>query len=252
MGGNAIKEARPLQQDELRPTYEWVEQNVLPLLGLTKRDAIPTGSFCKKKQGETSGDIDVSFKAKKFLDEGLKFEEVATSINLILIGEGFETKLVKGFDLVSIKVPIKGDEKNGYAQVDLIPTTDLKWAKFMYHSPNLGEGESKYKGAVRNSLLMAIVSESTKENLKLFENQIAEYKSLAIRFPTGVWNMKRSFVGKKGEIIKTSKVIESKFVTNNPQDVIDLILGKGYKVDAANSFETLWEIIHRKDFVHKD
>ena len=182
----------------------------------------------------------------------MKFEEVSEAINQILNEEhGFETTLLKGFDQVSVKVPICGDESKGYAQVDLMPSPDLKWAKFMYHSPNLAEGESKYKGAARNALLMAIVSESTKEVTKLFEGKAEEYTSLAIRFPTGVWNIKRSFMGKKGNLVQKGTVLGSEFITNDPQDVIDIALGEGYKPASANSFETLWEIIHRKDFIHK-
>jgi len=252
MGGKAIKDVRPLSQDEMLPTYEWVEQNILPLLYLDKKDAIPIGSFGKKPKNETSGDIDVAINANKFMTNGLKFEDIAIGIDYVLNEEeGFDTTLLKGFDQVSVSVPINGDPKNGYAQVDLMPSPDLNWAKFMYHSPNLSEEESKYKGAVRNALMMALISESTKEITKLFEGQTEEYNSLAIRFPTGVWNIKRSLMGKKGKIIKKGVVLESEFITRNPQDVIDLALGEGYGIAAANSFETLWEVIHRKNFNHK-
>lgn len=252
MGGKAVKNVRPLETDEVQPTYEWVELNILPLIFIERNEALPIGSYGKKPKGEKSGDIDVAIDAKRFLDNGMKFEEVSEAINQILNEEhGFETTLLKGFDQVSVKVPICGDESKGYAQVDLMPSPDLKWAKFMYHSPNLAEGESKYKGATRNALLMALVSESTKEVTKLFEGQAEEYTSLAIRFPTGVWNIKRSFMGKKGNIVQKGTVLGSEFITNDPQDVVDIALGDGYKPDSANSFETLWEIIHRKDFIHK-
>jgi len=252
MGGKAVKDVRPLETDEVKPTYEWVEQNILPLIFIDKSEALPIGSFGKKPKGEKSGDIDVAIDAKRFLDNGMQFEEVSEAINQILNEEhGLETTLLKGFDQVSVKVPICGDESKGFAQVDIMPSPDLKWAKFMYHSPNLAEGESKYKGAARNALLMALISESTKEVTKLFEGQAEEYTSLAIRFPTGVWSIKRSFMGKKGNLVQKGTVLGSEFITNDPQDVIDLALGEGYKLDSANSFETLWEIIHRKDFIHK-
>ena len=251
MGGKAVNNVRSLKHDELNPTYEWVQQNILPLLGLNSNDVIPTGSFMKKPKNQTSGDIDIAINAKKYLDEGLEFDKISTAIDLILKESGFETTLLKGFDQVSVKVPINGNENNGYAQVDLMPSPDLKWARFIYHSPNLLEEESKYKGAVRNALLMALVSESTKEVTKLFEGQTEEYNSLAIRFPTGLWNIKRSFMGKKG-IVKKGTILESEFITREPQYIIDIALGEGYKVDTANSFETLWEVIHRKDFIHKN
>jgi len=255
MGGKAVKDVRPLKQEEVKPTYQWVVENLLPIIGLTKDDAIPIGSFGKKPLNETSGDIDIAIDANKFIMEDhtlATLEYICEAIDC-MIGEieGYETTLLKGFDQVSVKVPICGDESNGYAQVDLMPSPDLGWAKFMYHSPNLAEGESKYKGAVRNALLMAILSESTKETTKLFEGKAEEYNSLAIRFPTGVWNIKRSFMGKKGKLVQKGIVLESEFITKDPQDVVDLAFGTGYGVRAANSFETLWEIMHRKDFIHK-
>ena len=37
MGGKAVKDVRPLKQEEVKPTYEWVVNNMLPLLGLEKK-----------------------------------------------------------------------------------------------------------------------------------------------------------------------------------------------------------------------
>lgn len=250
MGGLAVKDVRRIRHNELVPTFEWVVDNVLPILGIT--ECAPLGSFGKKPESETSGDIDIALGVTDYLKEGIEFEDIPSSMNSILKENGFETTFLKGFEQISIRVPIAGKESNGFAQVDLLPSPDLNWAKFMYHSPNLSEGESKYNGAVRNALLMAIISESTKNVTKLFEGKAEEYESLAMRFPTGVWNIKRSFMGKKGKIVQQGVVLESEFITRDPQDVIDLAFGYGYKPGAANSFETLWEIIHRKNFIHSN
>lgn len=256
MGGKAIKEVRSLNQDEIKRVYKWVCENIFPIIGITEENVCPIGSFGKKPEKELSGDIDIAISSEIFINEGMKFSEIASSINLILKETGYETKFLKGFEQISLKAPIQKFENNnliteGYAQVDLIPVINLEWAKFMYHSPNLKENESKYKGAVRNALLMSIISESTKEVSKLFEGKEEEYNSLAIRFPTGVWDIKRSFMGKKGKIVKKGKILESEFITNKPQDVIDLAFGEGFKKETANSFETIWEVIHKKDFIHK-
>jgi hypothetical protein len=250
MGGNLIKESIPIEKIELLPTYNWVIKNILSLFGLTEKDCIPIGSFMKKN--EPSGDIDIAIDCNKFLKEGLKFNEITESFNLILEENGIHSVILKGFDTISIAAPICGNIKRGYAQIDLMPILDLNWAKFIYHSPNLSENESNYKGAVRNALLLAIVSESTKKDFKLNEGKIEEYSSLAIRFNTGLWNIKKSFLGKSGKIIKIGVPINEKFITKNPQDIIDISFGKGYKIQSANSFETIWEIIHKKDFIHKD
>lgn len=250
MGGKAIIGVRPLLHNELIPTFEYVKEQIIPLLLINKDDIVPLGSFLKKPINETSGDIDIALDITSYLNEGLKFEEIPTVINHILTEQNIENVLLKGFDQVSIKVPICGIIENGYAQVDLIPTNDLQWAKFMYHSPNIAENESKYKGAVRNALLMALVSEPSKHTSKIFEGKVEEYNSYAIRFPTGMWDIKRSFKGKTG-IIKKGIILESKFITNSPQEIINVALGEGFKIDSANSFETLWEIIHRKNYVYK-
>lgn len=249
MGGKAVNDVRSLTQEEVLSTYSWVVENLLPLIGVSRVDATPIGSFGKKPNDQKSGDIDVAINSTIF--SPLKFEEVAPAINYILKEDhGFQTTLLKGFDQVSVRVPISGNPANGYAQVDLMPTPSLEWAKFMYHSPNLAEGESNYKGAVRNALLMAIISETTKTGVKLFEGKVEEYESMSIRFPTGMWRIKRNFMGTKG-VVQKGKILEAKLVTNSPRDIVDLALGKGYGLAATNSFETIWEVIHRRTYEHK-
>ena len=248
MSGHAVKNIRSLKQQEIKPVYNWVVENVFPIIGLNKEDAIPIGSFGKKSINELSGDIDIAISADKFINKGMKFDEIAKYIEIILKEYDFDTNYIKGFNQVSISVPINDSE---LAQVDLMISPDLNWSDFIYHSPNLKENESKYKGAVRNALLLAILSESTKVVNKLYEGKTEEYTSLAVRFPSGVWEIKKSLMGKKG-LIKQGKIVNEEFLTRSPKDVIELALGDGYGIGAANSFETLWEIIHRKSFIYKD
>lgn len=57
-GGNAITDARPVEYSELEGTYDFVKKKVFPLIGLDGvEDSSPIGSFIKKPDDKTSGDI---------------------------------------------------------------------------------------------------------------------------------------------------------------------------------------------------
>jgi len=249
MSGKLLENVKPIKQGELFETYEWVKNNVFPIIDIKPENATPIGSFNKKPINEESGDIDIAIDISEAYKK-MKLNEIS-SLLYDKLSEHFETKYIKGFDQVSIKAPIRGDEKFGFVQVDLMPTRDLNWSKFMYHSPNLKEGESKYNGALRNLLLFSIITESYFIENKLYEGQVEEYNALVIRLPSGVWDVRKSLRGKTG-LIKTPKILEAEFITRDPKDVIRIALGEGYNIKSANSFETLWEIIHKKHFIHKN
>ena len=55
--GNAIEDARPLQQDEVISTYNWVEKNIFPKLGL-EGNSIDATQLDHMKKTIRSSDID--------------------------------------------------------------------------------------------------------------------------------------------------------------------------------------------------
>ena len=182
---------------------------------------------------------------------GLGDENLVDFVNDTLATRDFETKIMRGFKQVSAGVPIPGTDD--IAQVDFMLSPDLNWSKFIYNSPNYREKESKYKGQVRNVLLMAIITETSKNILKERPEGVEELESNVIRYPEGIYKSRRSWAGKKG-LIKTAKLLKDfdELITTNPQEVVDLAVGEGYEPESISTFERLWHLVNIGDFIHFD
>jgi len=254
-GGNAV-EARPMSQTETKEVYDYVQKNVFPKLGLSGEgiDAAVIGSFGKKNPDQTSGDIDVAVSADVIAAKNdLTFEQVLDFVYNTMKSEGYETAIARGFNQVSISVNIPGTKDFG--QVDLMLSTNLDWSRFIYHSPDFTKAESKYKGAYRNILLMGIISESKREVEKTTDKgETEEYSQYAVRMESGVYKVQKSFLGKKGGLVKTAKLLHEydKFITNTPEVVVELAFGKGVVPADVMTFESAWSKFMSNDFPYKE
>lgn len=91
-----------------------------------------------------SGDVDIAIDLNKY-----DMTEIHNKVLAAVNGEG---TLASGLRTGSYACPVGKDKK---IQVDFMYFDSVTWAKFMYHSD---EGRnSKFKGVVRNQLLMACV-----------------------------------------------------------------------------------------------
>lgn len=250
--GNAIDTSRPFEQSEIPGTLKWIEQNVYPLIGIDGlgEDSAVIGSAGKKKEGQTSGDIDIAVSADKiagFLDTSIS--KVLFVLNDTLKKTGMETNMSPGFQQVSIAAPIDGDFNNGVGQVDLMLSRDIKWSKFMYHSPDFTKDESKYKGAYRNILLMAAIGKSFVEVLdKTEDDEVKVYQAHVIRLNQGVVQVRKSFEGKRG-LLKNAKLLKEydKEITNTPKEVVDLLFFNS-DVSKIMTYESLRDLIDSAEF----
>ena len=246
------KGLRNLFPDEVKEAYDWVVNNILPLLHITLYDISPVGSYGKKTNNQISSDIDIAVSINAIKNNIIDNTNPLDYINQKLQLANYNTKLIKGFNQVSFAVPLQRKRK-GFAQVDFMLSRNLKWSKFIYHSPNFNKKESNYKGVVRTLLMMAVLSESTRNILlKDNDNNTIEVESKVIRMPYGIFSTTRSFMGKRG-LVKKSKLLKDfdKEITNEPIEAVKLILGKQYKPADCNSFETIWNIINKPDFINK-
>lgn len=254
-GGNAIPESRSVTWEEAQGTMEWVYTNIIPFLGLDKKDVDTIGSYGKKLEGDKHGDIDVAVSAEALMtNNGLKEDETVQFLANALTEKGLQIKINHGFRIVSFGAPINGDPNQGACQIDLMLTPDLEWSKFIYHSPNFRGNESKYKGKMRNILLMALITETQKDITKRTpEDGIEELETNILRYPKGIFRVRKNFMGKKG-LVKTGKNVPDydDFVTSNPQSVTELTVGEGYNPSDINTFEKLWAIIHTPNFKWKN
>jgi len=252
-GGNAIEASRPILQSEIDATYQYVIKNIYPAIGLTEDFAKPIGSFKKKSPDQTSGDIDIAVLADRIAGEnGIDLSQVLEFIASKL--SAYSPVVSKGFQQVSIGVPIEGNKKNGIAQIDLMLTDNLNFSTFMYHSPDFTKAESKYKGLYRNILLMNIISNSKRETTKLTDKgEIEEYKSYVLRLNQGVVAVTKSFMGKKG-LVKNPTLLndQDKFMSNTPEVIAELAFGPTVPISEIMTFEDIWRHTTDSKFIHRD
>lgn len=255
-GGNAVS-ARPMNQEETKAVYDYTQKNIFPLLGLDGEgiDCAVIGSYGKKPAEMMSGDVDVAVSADVIAGNNnlsLDSKDILTFIDNTLKAKGYETAVGWGFDQVSVSVEIPGTKDFG--QVDLMLSTNLDWSRFMYHSPNFITAESKYKGLYRNILLMSIIGVSSSKVEKELNGETEEYSANIIRLTSGVYKVRKSFMGKKGNLVKTAQVLHDydKFVTNTPSAVVEMAFGKNVVPEDVMTFESAWSKFMSNDFPYRN
>ncbi|MEM4261049.1 MAG: hypothetical protein QXG00_07445 [Candidatus Woesearchaeota archaeon] len=216
---------------------------------------------------DDSGDVDIALELKspEYMDE--IHSKMMNSFN----NEGI---LQKGIKVGSYAIPVSNKKK---IQVDLMFVPDVKWAKFNFFS---GEGKSsKYKGAVRNELLMAALRYSLKPNEDLI---VLDDSGNVIARASRAWipsqGIKRVFkiapINKKGtarlkgmvdispeelkkELIKIDpKYKDIKFndtvdLISDPDKAVEHIFGKGVTEKDVVSAEDIIKLI-KKTFSKSD
>ena len=263
-GGAAIKSSRPIKESEVEKTIQHMREDLFPLIGDGEfdKDYLLIGSIGKKKSpSDTSGDIDLGiaqeFLAQKFgisADQSLQFlyDKLSSELPAIL-GYEPDMKLMKGINVLSIAWPIEGDTENGTVQLDLIPISNMDWAKFIFYSPDYRKNESKYKSAHRNWLFQAILS-ALKNVTKRDENgDIVDFDTYALRLNDGIYKNKKTFQGATKRLKRPDTVKgQSVFVTRDPQELLDLMFGGGVKADNVKTFEDVWNIVTSPNFKYSD
>ena len=263
-GGAAIKSSRPIKESEVEKTIQHMREVLFPLIGDGEfdKDYLLIGSIGKKKSpSDTSGDIDLGiaqeFLAQKFgisADQSLQFlyDKLSSELPAIL-GYEPDMKLMKGINVLSIAWPIEGDTENGTVQLDLIPISNMDWAKFIFYSPDYRKNESKYKSAHRNWLFQAILS-ALKNVTKRDENgDIVDFDTYALRLNDGIYKNKKTFQGATKRLKRPDTVKgQSVFVTRDPQELLDLMFGGGVKADNVKTFEDVWNIVTAPNFKYSD
>ena len=265
-GGAAIKASRSIREDEFFLTLEHIKDVLFPLLDLDSRgegkDYIVIGSAGKKKNPEDlSGDIDIGYDANKYsVSNGISVKDCNSHMAEFLKTElpkvlGFDPDMnnMKGLNVLSIGWPINKDPKNGVVQLDLIPVQNMKWAKFIYYSPDYRKDESSWKSAHRNWLLSAALVAQREVLAKDEAGEVLDYKTPALILPSGLYLHTKSFRGKIKPRVKTPyKTADDVFVTDDPQEFIDYALGKGYKEEDVKTFEKVLKIMTSPGFRYKE
>lgn len=247
-GGNALELSRPIKQSEAAPTIAAIEEIIFPALGLEgfEKDCLLIGSVGKKKDPEDeSGDIDIGFAVDKFADAHNIDEDQAIKFLYNTLQKEFpvfESRWLRGLEVVSFGYPIANDPAKGYVQIDFIPIKDMKWAKFIYYSPDYTKDESKYKSAHRNWLFSAIISQIIEDEEFDIDGNKLGYMGYMMRLNDGLSKVKKSFVGKT-KLLKNAKKVEDVPVTKSPEEFVKFLFGDGIKPSDVRTFEDSWSIM---------
>ena len=247
--GGAAVNGRRILQSEVPSIIDKVDE-ILSGLGLVRgKDWDMVGSAGKKKAEDTSGDIDISIERSKlekyFGSSDLKilFKELSKYLEEL----GYDRQKIS-FDQVSFGLPI--NDADDIVQVDFELTRSLEWSRFAKYSPDYRKNESKYKGHVRNILMMCIVKYCFKKTIKritLDDDSVidGEIETFVIRLADGLYQTRKHRFGKReGTIIKEPKLMREydKLITDTPQGFIDLIFNDG-TIEDFISFETLYNAL---------
>lgn len=248
--GGAAVNGRRISQSEVPTIVDKVDE-ILSGLGLVKgEDWDMVGSAGKKKAEETSGDIDICIKKdrmKEVLGSGDGRLDVYNDLAKYIDGLGYDRYIVQpGFSQVSFGMPI--NDIDDIIQVDFMLVRNLEWSKFTQASPDYTKDESKYKGHVRNVLMMCIVKycfKKTTKRVTLDDDSVVdgETENFVIRLTDGLYKTRKNWFGKKGDsMVKTANLMHEydELITDTPQGLIDLLFNDG-TIDDFLSFETLYE-----------
>ena len=248
--GGAAVDGRRILQSEVPTIIDKVEE-ILSGLGLVRgEDWDMVGSAGKKKAEDTSGDIDICIKKdriKEVLGSGDGRLDVYNDIANHLEGLGYGRYVVQpGFNQVSFGMPI--NDADDVVQVDFMLVRNLEWSRFTQASPDYTKDESKYKGHVRNVLMMCIVKycfKRTTKRVTLDDDSVVdgETENFVIRLTDGLYKTRKNWFGKKGDsMVKTANLMHEydELITDTPQGLIDLLFNDGTMEDFL-SFETLYE-----------
>lgn len=254
-GGSAVN-GRPIRQSEVPLILDRIE-GILSELGLKREDDWDiVGSAGKKKEGDTSGDIDICIKSDRMMDAIGNNDKKGVLEDLAkhLSEKGYgNAKVYTGFNQVSFAMPMESDED--VVQVDFILVRNLGWSKFMQSSPDYRKDESKYKSHCRNVLVMCITKTCFKRTTKrvtLEDDTIkdGEVETYVVRLTDGLYKTRRNWFGKKGDtIIKTVNRMHEydELITDTPQEFIDLLFD-GATIADFNSFETVYALLMSDKF----
>ena len=213
----AIKNSTPLDVCECNNFHAELDKFLFKCLYVHRTEWDFIGSFGKK---EYMSDVDVAIKEEELNLEAAK--EILSAL-------GHEVKIYKGFNELSFGFPFKQQ----IVQVDLMFSKNLEWTKFIYYSPDLLGGESKYKGIYRNLLLSAILITDSR-----FELDDGSIFQMILRLNEGVFNVHKERIG------NVSKITQEQFITDDPKRFIELL---GLYGKCLTLEEVLQQVVFRKN-----
>ena len=207
-----------------------------------------------------SGDIDIAVEMQ-WNEENVS--KVKTFIKEKL-GNNIEVVDSPGLRLISLGFPYKLKGESNVVQVDLMFTTDINYAKFMYHSPDFIKNESLFKGLYRTNLLIIVCGKTPIDTTAYpteyfgdefgpqYNGEVKSFWKYTLSYDEGLKIVHKSFEGKK-KPLKAPKTIkeDSILITKNLPDILKMCLGPKANISNCNSFETIVDFICSPNYIHR-
>lgn len=236
MSGHAVNCMR-LKMRDAENIYKEVENKIKEKYKDIQLCAI--GSLGKKAPDVETGDIDIA----------IVIESKEVLKNILLSALGLNINEINMY--TTPKVMSIGYKYNDLiAQIDFMLVDNLEWAKWRFQSPDLKNGESKYKADPKVFLQSFMVSAIPIDMpIEYFEDGInikIKYKYTLNQ--EGLWIQKLNYEGKKGKPVKNPIRENYKYLGNNPQEIMNLIFPNWvdkYMNTYFHSVENLWKALHQ-------
>ena len=235
-GGAAIKGSHPLTQAEAREIGMQVIRDLKVKLNIPASAIALVGSAGLKEPDQLSGDIDVAVEADVTL--------VKTAVEQLALNGQF--RHMPGLNVYSF-ARLHGSK---VAQVDIIPTTNLKLAKWAYYnSPN--DLKLGLKGSHRNELLFAIAKYAEyKVTAKAADGQETARSRLTFDLSRGLYRSTQDKAGKRG-ITKSFKTTDKALITNDPDKICAILFGSGVTAKQVMTYADAFKLMMSSSFPHK-
>lgn len=205
----------------------------------------PIGSFGKKDLNAETGDLDIAIvidskeKLKEILENTLGCEIAEINMNTT-------PKVMSISYFYEYVYPEMEKPDHLFAQIDFMLVNNLEWAKWRFQSPDLKNGESKYKADPKVFLQSYMVSAIPLDMpVELYEDGITVIKRFKYTLnQEGLIIQELNYMGKRGKPVKNPTRELYKFVTNNPDEIMGIIFKNGYKDEWFHCVEKLWDALH--------
>ena len=270
-GGNAVEVASRINQRNVAATLEDIYKTVLPEFKIKKSDKDSyalLGSAGKKKDEDTSGDLDLAisiphlqkvFKLKTEEDVVKKVQEIVTKLGTqIQKKQGHDGhspkdffKLLPGLMTFSIGYPITntdGKQEGLFVQLDLMLSENVDMVGWAMSAPHYTE--SSVKGSVRVILLSMIAKYCDMKIVKTDDDgEPAVTKRYYFNPKAGLYYVTQERkLGKNGKYTKASSITDKKLITSNKDKIIQFLFGSKHKADDARTYEQVWALLNSDDF----
>ena len=251
-----------IHQENVEATLDDIYKRLLPKLGLTKDDVASVGSTGKKLPGGTSGDIDLAMPQDKVMkgtgcetpEEFIDYcQDLFKELDVYdAISKGYGWKSVSCFWPIA---NVDGKQEGKFVQLDFVVTSNMKFVTWGMHSDQemeVPDGENpddvNPKGAVRMILLKAIAMGGHKTITKTADipgegEGPIEMERYDFKFNEGLYKVKRERPKRKrGEGYLGWKVVDRKFVTDDPDEIIHILFNDD-SIDSQDLM-TLKDVYH--------